>query len=87
MSYAVVDAPGQDDAAQTASGDIRHLSAGQLRMLGMARVAYMSGLRAGDGTVEYAIHGADGGTVAIVDDLEVALDLVERLGVTLVPVH
>jgi hypothetical protein len=56
-------------------------------MLGMARVAYMSGLRAGDGTVEYAIHGADGGTVAIVDDLEVALDLVERLGVTLVPVH
>ena len=87
MSYAMIDAAGQDDAAQAVSGDIRQLTAGQLRMLGMARVAYLTGLRAGDGTVEYAIHGADGGTVAILDDLEVALDLVERLGVSLVPVH
>ena len=86
MSYAMTDA-GQGDMGQTPSGDMRQLTTGQLRMLGMARVAYLSGMRAGDGTVEYAIHGADGGTVAILEDLEVALDLVERLGVTLVPVH
>jgi hypothetical protein len=66
---------------------MRNLSAGQLRMLGMARVAYLTGLRAGDGTIEYSLHGADGGTVAILEDLEAALELVDRLGVTLVSVH
>jgi hypothetical protein len=87
MSYAMIGAAGQEDAAQTVSGDMRTLSAGQLRMLGMSRVAYLTGLRAGDGTIEYAIHGADGGTVAILEDLAAALELVDRLGVTLVPVH
>jgi hypothetical protein len=87
MSQAMIDAGGRGDATQAVDADIRRLTAAQLRMLGLARIAYLTGSQAGDGTNEYVIHGADGGAVAIVEDLDVALDLVDRLGVSLVAVH
>jgi len=75
------------DAGEAPRVDVRHLTTGQLRMLGLAQIAYLTALQSHRGEVEYIIHGADGAAVAAVDELDLAFELVDRLGVRLVPVH
>ena len=67
--------------------DIRRLTTGQLRMLGLTQVAYLTASMLDDKPVAYTIRGADGIEVAAFEELEFALELLERLGMALVPVH
>jgi hypothetical protein len=66
--------------------EARQMTRGQLRQLGVSRLVY---LRAGtvDGEAAYAIHAADGTPVAIVEDIELAVELVSEHGMTFVTVH
>lgn len=74
----------QDDG--TAIVDVRQMTAAELRRLGVPSLVY---LREGtvDGQVAYAIHAADGSAVAIVEDVEVAIELVAEHGLNFVTVH
>jgi|HubBroStandDraft_1064217.scaffolds.fasta_scaffold40212_3 hypothetical protein len=76
-------------AAQPAAWDvdIRCLTTGQLRMLGLTQVAYLTASMLDDEPVAYTIRGADGIEVAAFAELELALELLQRLGMALVPVH
>jgi hypothetical protein len=66
---------------------VRSLSQAEFRALGLSLVAYVTGPRTDDGEANYVIHGADGIAVAVVDDLHVAEELAEQLGLRLVTVH
>jgi len=37
--------------------------------------------------MDIVIHGADGNAIATVDKVELAVDLADRLGLALVPLH
>jgi hypothetical protein len=56
-------------------------------MLGLTQVAYLTASMLDDKPVAYTIRGADGIEVAAFEELEFALELLERLGMALVPVH
>lgn len=77
----VVACDGTDLAAEA-----RLMTSGQLRQLGLSRLVY---LRAGtmNGEAAYAIHGADGTAVAIVEDIGLAIELVAEQGMAFVTVH
>ncbi len=66
--------------------DVRHMTPAQLQCLGVRSVAY---LRAGvlDGQIAYAIHGADGARMAMVEDIDLAIELVSEHGMAFVAVH
>jgi hypothetical protein len=78
------DSLGQDDGMSVA--DVRQMTAAELRRLGVPRLVY---LRQGTvaGQIAYAIHAADGSAVAIVEDMEVAIDLAVENGLSIVTVH
>ena len=65
---------------------VRQLTPAQLLELGIAQLVY---LRQGmvDGETAYAIHAADGSAVAVVEDVEVAVELVAEHGLTFATVH
>jgi hypothetical protein len=67
-------------------GDPRHMTRVQLRQLGMPRIVY---LRSGtiDGHTAYAIHAADGTALAVVEDIELAVELASENDMTFVPLH
>jgi hypothetical protein len=67
--------------------DVRHLTTGQLRMLGLTQVAYLTASMLDDEPVAYTIRGADGIVVAAFEDLDLAIELLNRLDMALVPVH
>lgn len=67
--------------------DIRRLTTGQLRMLGLTQVAYLTASILDGEPVAYTIRGADGMVVAAFEELDLALELLNRLGMDLVPVH
>jgi hypothetical protein len=89
MPVNMTETPHGDAAAQAAPWDVdvRRLTTGQLRMLGLTQVAYLTALTLDGEPVAYAIRGADGIEVAAFEELELALELLERLGMALVPVH
>jgi hypothetical protein len=62
------------------------MTCAELRRLGMPQMVY---LRCGlvDGQPAYAIHAADGTPMAIVEDMEVAIELVSEHDMTFVAVH
>jgi len=68
------------------AAEARRMTSGQLRQLGVSRLVY---LRAGtmNGETAYAIHAADGTTVAIVEDIGLAIELVGEQGMTFITVH
>jgi hypothetical protein len=88
MHIAPADVPGkvvrQDDDAAIA--DSRRMTRAQLRQLGVAQLVY---LRAGvlDGEMAFAIHAADGTALAVVEDIELAVELVSEQGMDFVAVH
>jgi hypothetical protein len=67
--------------------DVRRLTTGQLRMLGLTQVAYITASMLDGEPVAYTIRGADGVVVAAFEELELALELLDRVGMALVPVH
>ena len=79
-----IDAVSRDDAMQIA--DPRQMTRAQLRRLGVPRLVY---LRCGmvDGQTAYAVHAADGTAIAVVDDVEVAVELVSDNHMIFVAVH
>jgi hypothetical protein len=68
------------------SADPRRMTQGELLQLGLPRLAY---LRCGtiDGQPAYALHAADGTAMAIVEDIEVAIDLASENDMLFVSVH
>ena len=66
--------------------DPRQMTRSQLRRLGMPRLVY---LRCGtvDGQTAFAIHAADGTAMAVVEDLEVAMELASESNMLFVAVH
>jgi hypothetical protein len=88
MNTTVIDMPsetiGRDVDAETA--DVRCMTQGELQRLGVSSVVY---LRPGmiDGQMAYAIHGADGCPMAVVEDIELAVELVSEHGMAFVAVH
>jgi hypothetical protein len=88
MHIAPADEPGKvvshDDNAAIA--DARRMTRAQLRQLGVAQLVY---LRAGvlDGETAFAIHAADGTALAVVEDIELAVELVSEQGMAFVAVH
>ena len=70
----------------TDTASLRCMTEAQLRQLGTSELAY---LRAGTvhGQQAYAIHAADGTAMAIVEDVELAVELVAERGMIFVAVH
>jgi hypothetical protein len=67
--------------------DVRRLTTGQLRTLGLARIAYLTVSRPGDGLEKYVIRGADGIAVAAFDELDLVAEVLDRLRLALVSLH
>ena len=74
----------QDQAALPA--DPRRMTRAELRKLGLPRLVY---LRCGsvDGQPAYAIHAADGTAMAVVEELDIAIELAAANDMTFVAVH
>ena len=70
----------------TPLANVRQITPAQLLELGIAQLVY---LREGmvDGETAYAIHAADGSAVAVVEDVEVAIELVAENGLSFATVH
>jgi hypothetical protein len=83
-TYGSVDTVSHEDWVSV--GDLRQISSAELRRLGMSQLVY---LRSGmvDGQTVYAIHAADGTAMAVVEDLELAVDLVSTHDLAFVAVH
>ena len=66
--------------------DPRQMTRGELLRLGLPRLAY---LRCGmiDGQPAYALHAADGTAMAVVEDIEVAIDIASEKDMLFVSVH
>jgi hypothetical protein len=66
--------------------DPRQMTRAQLRRLGVPRMAY---LRCGtvEGQEAFAVHAADGTAIAVVEDLEVAMELASESDLIFVAVH
>ena len=65
---------------------LRHITAEQLRHLGTRQVVYLkSGLR--DGEQAFAVYGADGIPLAVVDDVDTAVAMAAERGFGFVAVH
>jgi hypothetical protein len=78
------DSLAQDDGMSVV--DVRQMTAAELRRLGVPSLVY---LRQGtmDGQIAYAIHAADGSEVAIVEDVQVAIELAMEHGLSIATVH
>jgi hypothetical protein len=65
---------------------LRHITAEQLRHLGACQVVY---LKAGtcDGEQAFAVFGADGTPLVVVDAVEAAVEIVTEHGLSFVAVH
>ncbi len=73
-------------AVELTGADPRQMTRGELLRLGVPRLVY---LRCGtiDGQPAYAIHAADGTAMAVVEDIEVAIELASEHDMTFVAVH
>jgi hypothetical protein len=89
MTSTIIETLNDDAAARPAPWDVdvRRLTTGQLRMLGLTEVAYLTASTLDGEPVAYTIRGADGVVVAAFEELDLALELLNRLGMALVAVH
>ena len=73
-------------STELASADLREMTRSELLRLGVPRVVY---LRCGtiDGQPAYAIHAADGTAMAVVEDIQIAIELASDHDMTFVAVH
>jgi hypothetical protein len=88
MNVAVIDRPGETVAhsVDVSADDVRHMTQAQFRRLGVRSVVY---LRAGlmNGEMAFAIHAADGIPMAVVEDVDSAVELACEHGMAFVAVH
>jgi len=68
------------------SVNIRHLSAGDLAVLGVQEVAFVKQIIVND-EIAYAVHAADGTQMALMADREIAFAAVRQYGLEPVSVH
>ena len=88
MHIATTDEPGEagGHAGDFTRGDPRQMTQAQLRQLGVSMLVYLrSGTR--NGQPAFAIHAADGTAMAVVDDIDLAEEIVSEQGMVFVPVH
>jgi hypothetical protein len=83
MRFAAIDEPAVLDLWAV---EPRRMTPSQLRELGMPGLVY---LRAGivNGEPAYGIYAADGTVLSVVEDVELAIELVSEHGMTFVAVH
>ena len=83
MRFAAIDEP---TFSEPPLAEPRQMTPSQLRELGTPRLVY---LRAGlaDGEPAFGIYAADGTVLSVVDDIELAIELVAEHGMTFVAVH
>jgi hypothetical protein len=88
MQQAATDEPGDVLAPEGTdyASEARQMTLGQLRRLGVSIVVYVRA-RTVDGQSAYAIHAADGTAMAVVDDIDLAAELVAERGLSIVTVH
>lgn len=80
-------ATGEPEAAsEQVVVDIRHLSPRQLAQLGVSELAYVKPVLA-NGTMAFAIHGADGTPMAIAPELDIAMMAIRQHEMVPVLVH
>jgi hypothetical protein len=79
-----VDPISRDEAVRVV--DPRQMTRTQLRYLGMPRLVYLRCVTV-DGQEAFAIHAADGTSIAVVEDLEVALEVASESNMVFVAVH
>ena len=65
---------------------MRHLSPGELGMLGMADVAYIKPVLV-EGTEAFAVHAADGTQMAVIGDRDLAFAVVRQHELEPLSVH
>jgi hypothetical protein len=88
MNFATTDEPSEagGHTAGFTPGDPRQMTQAQLRRLGVSQMVYLrSGFR--HGQPAFAIHAADGTAMAIVEDIDLAVELVSEQGMIFVAVH
>lgn len=69
-----------DQSEKPAAGvvtDLRHVSMEQLQQLGVSQLAYIKPVTV-DGEAAFVIHGADGSTLAMVGELELAVAAIRQ---------
>jgi hypothetical protein len=76
--------PAEDAARQE---DRLILTTSEFRELGLSQIGYVTAVTRAQGDADIVIYGADGLPVARVDTVEAAVDLVQQLGLAIVPVH
>jgi hypothetical protein len=65
---------------------LRHITAEQLRHLGTHQVVYLKAGRC-DGEQAFAVFGADGTPLVVVDAVETAMEMVAKHGLDFVTIH
>jgi hypothetical protein len=83
---AVMNAHALDEPGKTMIDALRHITAEQLLHLGTRQVVYLkAGMR--DGEQAFALHRADGTPLAVVDDVETAVEMADEHGLGIVTIH
>jgi hypothetical protein len=72
--------------AQETTASLRQITAEQLRRLGKRQVVYLKSSKR-DGKQAFALYGADGSALVVVDDVGAAVEMVARHGLDFVAVH
>ena len=87
MNILVTDRSGGPiDVEDRITSALRHMTADEFRHLGLAQVAYLKyGMMKGEPA--FALCGADGIPLTIVDTLDSALESAAKLGLCLINVH
>jgi hypothetical protein len=88
MNMPPIDEPGETmiDAGDQTTAVLRQITAEQLLHLGRRQVAYLkSGMR--DGAPAFAVYGADGIPIVVVDDVATAVEMVTERGLGFATVH
>jgi hypothetical protein len=73
-------------AVRSTESALRHISAEQLRYLGTPRVVYLKATIC-DGEQAFVLYAADGMPLAVIDEVEAALEKIAEHGLGLVTVH
>lgn len=76
----------QADPINSLTRTLRQMTAEQLLELGTRQVVYLKA-DTRDGEHGFMIYGADGTPLEMVDDIEIAVDMVARNGLRFVAVH
>ena len=76
----------QPNRTAVSIADARRMTSAQLRQLGVPRVMYLRSTTF-EGEAACAIHAADGTAIAVVEDLEVALEVASESNMVFVAVH